>query len=117
METTQSPSIQDLLFSGADSTDEAGAEDATADEETPPDAATVQEDSVAAEEEDEAELNFRPFTSLLRTGDLGTYLVDAADVETADRFMALPEFQRALPRNISLQWGLGLAAAGRRLLP
>ena len=105
VETTQSPSIQDLLFSGADSTDEAGAEDATADEETPPDAATVQEDSVAAEEEDEAELNFRPFTSLLRTGDLGTYLVDAADVETADRFMALPEFQRALPRNISLQWG------------
>ena len=105
VETTQSPSIQDLLFSGADSTDEAGAEDATADEEAPPDAATVQEDSVAAEEEDEAELNFRPFTSLLRTGDLGTYLVDAADVETADRFMALPEFQRALPRNISLQWG------------
>ncbi len=104
VETTQSPSIQDLLFSGADSTDEAGAEDATPDE-APPDAATVQDDSVAAEEEDEAELNFRPFTSLLRTGDLGTYLVDAADVETADRFMALPEFQRALPRNISLQWG------------
>ena len=104
VETTQSPSIQDLLFSGADSTDEAGAEDATADEETPPDAATAEEDAVA-EEEDEAELNFRPFTSLLRTGDLGTYLVDAADVETADRFMALPEFQRALPRNISLQWG------------
>ena len=104
VETSQSPSIQDLLFSGADSTDEAGAEDATQDE-APPDAATVQEDSVAAEEEDEAELNFRPFTSLLRTGDLGTYLVDAADVETADRFMALPEFQRALPRNISLQWG------------
>ena len=103
VETTQSPSIQDLLFSGADSTDEAGAEDATADEEAPPDAATAEEDAVA--EEDEAELNFRPFTSLLRTGDLGTYLVDAADVETADRFMALPEFQRALPRNISLQWG------------
>ena len=103
VETSQSPSIQDLLFSGADSTDEAGAEDATADEEAPPDAATAEEAAVA--EEDEAELNFRPFTSLLRTGDLGTYLVDAADVETADRFMALPEFQRALPRNISLQWG------------
>ena len=117
VEATETPSIQDLLFSSPDSADD--AEEATTDDEaaaaTAEDATEAARDATedatdneedAAAEDDEPELNFRPFTSLLRAGEgVGTYLVDAADVETADRFMALPEFQRALPRNVALQWG------------
>lgn len=63
------------------------------------------DDEGAPDDEDEAELNLRPFTSLLGRGEAGVYLVDMGDVEVAQRFMDLPEFQRALPRNVSLQWG------------
>ena len=135
VEATETPSIQDLLFASPDSADdaeeatmddEAAAEaevsadgEVPAESEVPAEAEATAEDATeaardatadategAAAEDDEPELNFRPFTSLLRAGEgVGTYLVDADDVETADRFMALPEFQRALPRNVALQWG------------
>ncbi len=120
VEVAKTPSIQDLLFSspdsGDDATDDAG--ESPADEgsteanataaTTTGDAASTDADEAATDDAatDEPEINFRPFTSLLRAGEgAGTYLVDAADVETANRFLALPEFQRALPRNVSLQWG------------
>ena len=119
VEVAETPSIQDLLFSSPDSGDDAtdAAGESPADEgsteanataaTTTGDAATT--DAAATTDDqatDEPEINFRPFTSLLRAGEgAGTYLVDAADVETANRFLALPEFQRALPRNVSLQWG------------
>ncbi len=94
-------SIGDLLFGRADSdsADSAAAESSVSDSA----AASPAEETEAAE--DSAGLNFRPFTGLLNQGGTGNYLVDAQDVETAAEFMTLEEFQRALPRNVSLQWG------------
>ena len=98
-------SIEELLFAAPDDTGQAG-DSGQADEAGDPDEAGAGEASGGDEEADAPEeLNFRPFTSLLRGGETGTYVVDAADVETAAGFMDLPEFQRALPRNVSLQWG------------
>ena len=98
-------SIEELLFAAPDDTGQAG-DLGQADEAGDPDEAEAGEASGGDEEADAPEeLNFRPFTSLLRSGETGTYVVDAADVETAAGFMDLPEFQRALPRNVSLQWG------------
>ena len=66
-------------------------------------------DTVAADEEvveEEQAPNLRPFTSLLARGDSpGTYLVQSQDVEAAQQFLALEQVQRALPRNVSLEWG------------
>lgn len=90
-------SIGDLLFGRADS---AAADSSSSD--------SVAADAPAGEAEapeDPGDLNLRPFTGLLNQGGVGNYLVDAQDVETATEFMALEEFQRALPRNVSLQWG------------
>ena len=98
-------SIEELLFAAPDDTGQAG-DLGQADEAGDPDEAEAGEASGGDEEADAPEeLNFRPFTSLLRSGETGTYVVDVADVETAAGFMDLPEFQRALPRNVSLQWG------------
>ena len=63
-----------------------------------------------AEEEDQSP-NLRPFTSLLGRGDIllaggdrGVYLVATESVELAKLFLALPEVQRAFPRNVSVHW-------------
>ncbi len=114
--------VIDLLFdtpddpAGADSLGAAGPGGA-------PDAAqdTDPADSAEAGPETEPEADFRPFTGLLNASsptqegrDPGTFLVDAADVEVATVFMALPEFQRAMPRGVSLQWGWdSIPMAGR----
>ena len=98
-ETGETTSIEQLLFS--DPEDSVATADSTAATEV-------------AEPEEEEELNLRPFTGLLNRGDVGTYNVDAADVETTTEFMALPEFQRALPRNVSLQWGWDSIPIGGR---
>ena len=105
-------SIEELLFSDPDDTtaaqDSAAADPAEEAEDT--DAAG--ED--AAADDEEVEINLRPFTGLLNQGDEGTYLVDAADVETATEWMELPEFQRAFPRGVSLQWGWDSIPRGGR---
>ncbi len=94
----QPSSIEQLIF-GGDSTD-AEATDTTA----------VAEEEVAEEEQAP---NLRPFTSLLARGDQpGTYLVEGADMEVAREFLALEQVQRALPRNVSLQWGWQPIAVG-----
>ena len=113
-EVTESPSIEQLLFS--DPSDSVGTADSVvagaADAATEvADAEAGTQDGVEPEEE---ELNLRPFTGLLNRGEAGTYMVDAADVETATNFMALAEFQRALPRDISLQWGWDSIPQGAR---
>lgn len=104
-EEAGAPSIQDLLFAapdtgaaGGDSLAEAGAEGAEP-------AAEGDEGAAREEADDEPELNFRPFGSLLRVGGPGSFLVESGDVADAHRFMDLPEFQRALPRGVSLHWG------------
>ena len=94
-----SQDIQNLIFGGqsADST---------------------QTDSTGVEEEPEEEdqsLNLSPFTSLLLSGDVeGAYLVATEDVEVAQRFLALSEVQRALPRNVSLHWEADPIGLGQR---
>jgi preprotein translocase subunit SecD len=81
--------------------------------------ATTQGDSASADsavaESGEDGPNFRPFTALLSSGDLfGTYLVATEDVETAEVFMDLDEFQRALPRDVSLAFDQDLIPFGGR---
>ena len=115
-------SIEDLLFS--DPTDTAQTGDSAAVEGDAPaagdeaaaagDEAAAAGDEAADSAEAEGEIDFRPFTGLLNRGDVGTYTVDAADVETAADFMALAEFQRAMPRNVSLQWGWDSIPIGGR---
>lgn len=111
-------SIEQLLFNTP--SDSVQADDSAA--ASDPDAATdpptaTPEDEATAEDESgdgEGEVNFRPFSGLLNTGEVGTYLVDAEDIDDATAFMALPEFQRALPRGVSLQWGWdSIPRAGR----
>ena len=122
-EVAETPtSIEALLFS--DPTDTAQAGDSAAAEgdaaaagdeaQAAGDEAAAAGDETADTVEDEGEIDFRPFTGLLNRGDVGTYTVDAADVETAVDFMALPEFQRAMPRNVSLQWGWDSIPIGGR---
>ena len=64
----------------------------------------------------------RPLSSLLAQsqnvilddGSSGSFLVLTEDVETATEFLALPEVQRALPRNLQLHWGEEPEAFGAR---
>ena len=91
--------IQNLIF-GGQSADSAQA-DSTGVEEEP-------------EEEDQS-VNLSPLTSLLLSGDVeGAYLVATEDVEVAERFLALSEVQRALPRNVSLHWEADPIGLGQR---
>ena len=76
-------------------------------------------DSASQDEEDDENL-LRPFTALLLTGgfdDKGrmvSYNIDQSNVEKAMIYLALDEFQRALPRNVSLQWAMDeLPSEGR----
>ena len=115
--TETTASIEQLLFSEPGDTIEA-ADSAAVDVAdvvaAEGDAAIAEDESPDSVQPEEQELNLRPFTGLLNRGDAGTYTVDAADAETASDFMALPEFQRAMPRNVSLQWGWDSIPIGGR---
>ena len=119
-------SIEDLLF--RESPDETAAP-VEGDEPDPGAAAGGEEvpsgdeaeDGVAEDAEAEAEeADLRPFTGLLNRGSTDdrqqtvSYLVDYSRVEDADIFMSLPEFGRALPRDVSLQWGMDSLSMGGR---
>ena len=97
--------LQDLIFGGE------GADSVQAD------TASAQGEQASEEsEEEEPELNLRPFTALLASGDVeGSYLIASEDVETAQTFLALPEVQIALPRDISLHWEADPTALGTRM--
>ncbi|MHB1192289.1 MAG: protein translocase subunit SecD [Longimicrobiales bacterium] len=100
--------IEDLLFGGdtAAASDTAAGGAATA-------ADTVA--GLAADSADAAETVLRPLSSLLNFGDSeGTFLVAVEDVAAAQHFLALPEVQRALPRNQVLQWGADVEGRGAR---
>ena len=82
--------VEDLLFGGLDAPDSAQADSTGVDGED------VEEDQ---------SVNLRPLTGLLAGGDFeGVYLVATEDVETAMLYLAMPEVQRSLPRNVSLHW-------------
>lgn len=119
-------SIEDLLF--RESPDETAAP-VEGDELEPGAAAGGEElpsgdeaeDGVADDAEDEAEeADLRPFAGLLNRGSTDdrqqtvSYFVDYSRVEDADIFMSLPEFGRALPRDVSLQWGMDSLSMGGR---
>lgn len=112
-----SQGLEELLFQGEDTAqvpDSARAADSAAASETPApgEEAEVQADS-AQQETPETEL--RPFTGLLNQGDgEGIYLVAEEDVEAAQHFLSLPEVRRALPRDITLQWGAEPVGMGAR---
>jgi preprotein translocase subunit SecD len=102
---TEAPtsSIEDLLFSGGDSTaaDSAGAG-------TGVDTAAAEDTAASADEGQEVlpATELRPFTGLLNQGTVpGTYLVAEQDVEVARRFLEIPAVTRALPRDVELMWG------------
>ncbi len=104
-------SIEELLFGAAsEEGDSAAAEEggAEAGEDAAVDAEgeqAAQDDASEAEEDDAAVLS--PFTALLNQGsEDGVYLVAEEDVEAAELFLSIPEVQRAMPRDISLQWGM-----------
>ena len=119
-------SIEDLLF--RESPEETGAPvegdeldtgAAAGGEELP--GGDEADDGVAEDLEAEAEAaNLRPFTRLLNRGSTDdrqqtvSYFVDYSRVEDADIFMSLPEFGRALPREVSLQWGMDSLSLGGR---
>ncbi len=94
--------LQNIIFGGQ------GADSAQAD-------TAAAQGELAAEDED-PEVNLRPFTALLASGDVeGSYLVALEDVETARTFLTLPEVQIALPRDISLHWEADPTALGARM--
>jgi preprotein translocase subunit SecD len=100
--------IEELLFGGDTA---AGSDTTAAGAATTADSAASQAaDSAAA-----AETALRPLSSLLNFGDSeGTFLVAVEDVAAAQHFLALPEVQRALPRNQVLQWGADVEGRGAR---
>ncbi len=94
--------LQNIIFGGQ------GADSAQAD--------TAAAQGELAAEDEEPEVNLRPFTALLASGDVeGSYLVALEDVETARTFLTLPEVQIALPRDISLHWEADPTALGARM--
>ncbi len=113
-------SIEELLFGGPPEEDSAAAEgdSAAAGAEAVVDAAAAEGDeeegAEALEEEDDSTV-LSPFTSLLNQGgEDGVYLVAEEDVEVAELFLGIPDVQRALPRDVALQWGMEpVALTGR----
>ena len=83
--------VEDILFGG-------GADSTAAGDSTAADSASAQVDTALPPAQ-------RPFSARLNTGQIeGTFLVASEDVAILQRFLDLPEVQRALPRNVSLQF-------------
>ncbi len=115
-------SIEELLFgAGASEEGDSAAAEAGAAEAGEDTAVDAEAEQVAQDEASEAEAEgddaavLSPFTALLNQGsDDGVYLVAEEDVEAAELFLSIPEVQRAMPRDISLQWGMDpVALTGR----
>ena len=85
------------------------------------DSAAARADTTAAAEDSSALLptpgdKNRPLGSLLmESGSEGELLVADADVQKVQRYLALPEVQRALPRGMSLLWGNRAVGRGAEL--
>jgi preprotein translocase subunit SecD len=92
--TQETSNLENLLF-GADTATAVDSADAAAS------SAAAVSDSIEAEEN-----ALRPFSSLLRRGDIeGTYAVLTADRPVAEMFLAMPEVERAFPREEIMLWG------------
>jgi preprotein translocase subunit SecD len=109
---TPGETVEDILF---------GGEQPPVDEdEIPEEVQELQDPDLEALEEEledltDEELALRPFSSLLQSsGGDGEFVVTTEDYPVARFFTELPEFQAALPRGISLQWGWQPVAIGAR---
>ncbi len=88
--TSSERTVEDLLFSGGDTTTTADADGA--------DTTEAAADTASAPSQ-------RPFAALLNAGDVtGAFLVATEDVTTVERFLEIPEVQRALPRDVTLHF-------------
>jgi preprotein translocase subunit SecD len=114
---TTSQSLEQALFGARDTaapadTIQAG-DTAQAGDSAAVDSAAV--DSAAAAPTQPGALELRPLTALLNTGDVpGSFFVAAEDVETLEGFLDIPEVQRLIPRDLSLQWSQDVVAQGAR---
>ena len=118
LETEPEVDLSDILGGGADSV---AAEDPAAAAEEP-DEAEAQDpaaDSLAAEGGDEEtadasdEATARPLSALLGQGRiLGEYLVPQEDQPTAAAWLELEGVRDALPRGVTLHWGVEQVGAG-----
>ena len=109
-------SIEELLFSAdvLEEGDSAAAGDSEAEVAAEAGQVAQEEVSEAEAEEDDSTI-LSPFTALLNQGSQdGVYLVTEEDVEAAELFLSIPDVQRAMPRDVVLQWGLTpIALSGR----
>lgn len=101
--------IEDILFSGDTAAPDSARRDSAAA------AGSVEGGEQPDTAAEAADADLRPFTGLLnQSGEDGTFLVPEERVSTAELFLALPEFQRALPRNVTLAWGWQPTGVGAR---
>jgi len=109
--------LEETLFGGGADTTAADTAAADTTEAATPDTAGAAADTAPAMPE---EAVLRPFSSMLNRGDIeGTFLVAVEDVAVADLFLSLPEFQRAMPRDLQFHWQeepVSLAATNYRRL-
>ena len=109
-------SIEELLFSAETPAEGDSAEVEAAGESAEAEADQEAEaDPEAAVQVDDEDTILSPFTALLNQGgEDGVYLVAEEDTAAAHLFLSVPEVQLALPRDISLQWGMDpIALTGR----
>jgi preprotein translocase subunit SecD len=106
----ENQALEELLFQRGDSAAAGDSAQAADSAQVPEGEEAAQSDSAEAPQGE-----LRPFTALLNQGDgEGIYVVADQDVETAKRFLALPEVQVAIPRDVSLQWGADVVGIGAR---
>ena len=118
LETEPEVDLSDILGGGDDSAAAADpAEEADAAEEEDPVADSLAADGGEAEAEDAAEAvdeaTARPLSALLGQGRiLGEYLVPQEDQPTAAAWLELEGVREALPRGVTLHWGVEQVGAG-----
>lgn len=118
LETEPEVDLSDILGGGADSAAaEDPAEEADAAEEEDPAADSLAAEGGEAEAEDAAEAvdeaTARPLSALLGQGRiLGEYLVPQEDQPTAAAWLELEGVRDALPRGVTLHWGVEQVGAG-----
>ncbi len=115
LETAPEVDLGDILGAAADSADTEGPDETEVPAETGDPAA----DSLAAEDEETAaadaadEAAARPLSALLGQGRiLGEYLVPQEDQPTVAAWLELESVRDALPRSVTLHWGVEQVGAG-----
>jgi preprotein translocase subunit SecD len=111
--SAQQPGLEQILKGGAADTGAAATDTSGAA------AATTKKDTSAAAASDTAGTSMRPLSALLlESGSPGQFLVAQQDVPTVKKYLALPQVQKALPRNTDLAWAANpVGEGGNSYLP